>query len=157
MTNPPKRLILTLALALIATPILAVDTGGGSGGSGGGSSDSAPTVASMDSVRQLIDAENYQSAWSALSQITAVDTENADAWNLLGFSSRKLGKMKSAAFAYSMALRIDPKHLGALEYQGEMFMILGELDKAKANLEKLQTLCGDCEEAQDLAAAVAKG
>lgn len=157
MTNLLKRLIFTLALALIATPSLAVDTGGGSGGSGGGSSDTAPTVASMDSVRQLIDAEDYQSAWNALSQITAVEPENADAWNLFGFSSRKLGKMKSAAFAYSNALRIQPKHLGALEYQSEMFIKMGALDKAKANLEKLQSLCGDCEEAQDLAAAIAKG
>lgn len=148
---------LTLALILMSAPAFAVDSGGSSGGNSGGNSDNTAAMASMDSVRQLIDAQDYQSAWDALSQITKADTENADAWNLLGFSSRKLGKMKSAAYAYSNALRIKPKHLGALEYQGEMFVILGDLDKAKANLEKLQALCGNCEEAQDLASAIAKG
>jgi hypothetical protein len=44
--------------------------------------------------------------------------------------------------------------LGALEYQGELFITTGKLDQAKANLAKLQGLCGTCEEAQDLEAAL---
>ena len=163
-------LITAAALAcLIAAPVLGVDSGGGSSGggssggdtggsSGGGSRKSnGPAAPSIDRARAAVDGENFQTAHDLLSQITAADPGNADAWNLLGFSSRKLGKMKSAAFAYKNALQINPKHLGELEYQGEMFLMLGELDKAQANLAKLQDLCGACEEAQDLAKAITKG
>ena len=54
-----------------------------------------------------------------------------------------------------MALKINPAHLGALEYQGEMYVETGKLDNAKANLAVLKKLCGDCEQADDLAKAIA--
>jgi hypothetical protein len=42
-----------------------------------------------------------------------------------------------------MALSEDPNHLGALEYQGEMFVDLGQKDNALANLMKLKELVGE--------------
>jgi hypothetical protein len=46
-------------------------------------------------------------------------------------------------------------HKGALEYQGELFVELGQLDKAKENLAKLNHLCWfGCEEASDLKEAI---
>ena len=55
-----------------------------------------------------------------------------------------------------MALDFNPDHKGALEYQGEMYVELGQLDKAKANLAKLVKLCPDgCEEREDLEKAIA--
>jgi tetratricopeptide (TPR) repeat protein len=44
---------------------------------------------------------------------------------ILGFSFRKMGNLDKAAFYYEKALTISPKHKGALEYQGEMFLTLG--------------------------------
>ena len=149
-----------LAIAcLIAGSAMAVDSGGSSGGSSGDNSRKKTHVAvpSLERARAATDDGNFQTARDLLRQITAAEPDNADAWNLLGFSSRKLGKLQSAALAYKNALQINPKHLGALEYQGELFLIQGDLDKAKANLETLQSLCGPCEEAQDLAKAIAKG
>ena len=52
-----------------------------------------------------------------------------------------MGNMKLAAVNYEKALDIDPKHKGALEYQGEMYITLGQLDKAKINLKKLSNIC----------------
>ena len=52
-------------------------------------------------------------------------------------------------------LKLDPKHTGALEYQGILFLKLGQLDKAKANLAKIKTISGaTSEEYKDLAKAI---
>ena len=49
------------------------------------------------------------------------------------------------------ALRLDADNKVALEYQGEMFIELGRLDEANANLAKLQSLCPEsCEELEML-------
>ena len=62
-----------------------------------------------------------------------------------------MGNMKLAALNYKKALDIDPKHKGALEYQGEMFITLGQLDKARVNLKKLEKICFlRCEEEKTL-------
>ena len=54
---------------------------------------------------------------------------------------RKIGKLDVAGVYYQRALEIDPKHKGALEYQGELFLMRGEKDAAHANLEKLDKIC----------------
>jgi len=82
--------------------------------------------------------------------------QHADVYNLLGFSYRKSGDYKQAATFYAKALDFDSDHLGALEYQGEMFVELGQIDRAKANLAKLVKLCPyGCEEREDLEKAIA--
>lgn len=117
--------------------------------------DSAPIYAE---AKAKIDAEDYAAALPLLDKLTADEPQNADAWNLRGFANRKLGNMDVAATSYTAALKINPGHLGALEYQGEMYLELGQTDAAKENLKKLQGLCGDCEEATDLADSIgAKG
>ena len=111
----------------------------------------APTYAA---AKAMIDAKDYAGALPLLDQITQTEPDNADAWNLRGFANRKLGHIDVAATSYEMALKINPAHLGALEYQGEMFVETGKIDAAKANLTALQGLCGDCEQAEDLAKAI---
>ena len=50
---------------------------------------------------------------------------------------------------------MDPSHKGALEYQGELFVELGQIDKAKGNLGKLNRIClFGCEEYDDLKQAI---
>jgi tetratricopeptide (TPR) repeat protein len=93
-------------------------------------------------------------AIEALPPLTVDEPTNADAWNLLGFTQRKLGEFDAAGVAYDTALTINPAHMGALEYQGELFLQTGAVDRAKANLETLRGLCGDCEEFGDLQAAL---
>merc|ERR1711907_826144 len=66
---------------------------------------------------------------------------DADIYNYLGFSYRKMGNLEKAAFYYEKALKISPKHKGALEYQGEMFLTQGNLKLAEANLKKLGKIC----------------
>ncbi len=132
--------------AMALEPVLAAGTSDDSS-----ESESAPSYAN---AKAMIDANDFANALPLLDEITKAEPQNADAWNLRGFANRKLGNMDEAALSYAAALKINPGHLGALEYQGEMFLELGEIDKAKVNLDFLQGLCGDCEESLDLAAAI---
>ena len=144
--------ILTLAAALlsffaiVATPVLAA-----------GTDDGSSATATQDrylEAKALVDTENFPAALPILVALTAEEPQNADAWNLLGYTQRKLGNYDEAGAAYETALSLNPDHLGALEYQGELFVETGKPDLARANLERLKTLCGDCEEAEDLAKAL---
>jgi len=111
----------------------------------------------LTAVRAMIKAKDFKSAIADLTKLTDT-TQHADIYNLLGFSYRKSGDMKAGATWYAKALDFDPNHKGALEYQGEMFVELGQVDKAKVNLAKLVTLCPTgCEEREDLEKAIAAG
>ena len=136
-----------IAFCTLAAPTFAAGTEDGSS--------TTASVATYEDAKALIAQAKYTEARDILKGVTAAEPRNADAWNLLGFSSRKSGDLKAAGKAYAKALKINPGHLGALEYQGEMFIQLGEADKAKANLATLQSLCGTCEEMQDLQQALA--
>jgi tetratricopeptide (TPR) repeat protein len=112
----------------------------------------APDLASP---RAKIKAKDFKGALAELMPMLD-KVQHADVYNLIGFSSRKSGDMKQAATFYAKALDFDANHKGALEYQGEMFVELSQLDKAKVNLAKLATLCPTgCEEREDLEKAIA--
>lgn len=108
-----------------------------------------------EQAQAAIEAGNFAGALPILAALTAAEPDNADAWNLLGYAARKSGDLAAAGLAYDRALKLDPDHLGALEYQGELYLETGKPDQAKANLARLRSLCGDCEEAEDLAQALA--
>ena len=93
------------------------------------------------SAEKLINKKQYSDAIVKLNDALVTDSKNADIYNYLGFSHRKLGKMEDAAFFYNKALEINPKHKGALEYQGEMYLTLDQIVKAEENLNKLDKIC----------------
>ena len=105
----------------------------------------------------LIKQKNYTAALNLLKQADSTYANNADVNNLLGFSSRNLKQFSASARYYQKALRINPNHLGALEYQGELFLQTKKVSAAKKNLAKLKQLCGvNCEEYLDLKKAIGK-
>jgi len=86
----------------------------------------------------------------------ATDSSDADAYNLLGFSHRKLGDVEAALAHYGKALALEPKHRGANEYLGELYLELGQLDKARERLKVLDGACFfGCEEYSELKAKIA--
>ncbi|MDH3703782.1 MAG: tetratricopeptide repeat protein [Alphaproteobacteria bacterium] len=116
----------------------------------------SPSDMKLASARAKIKAKQYEAAIPLLQEVVAADGRNADAHNLLGYSNRKLGRYPDASKAYGRALSLDPKHKGALEYQGELFLKLGQLDKAEKNLERLDSICWlGCEEYTDLKESIA--
>ena len=57
--------------------------------------------------------------------------------------------------AYDKALAIDPKHKGALEYKGELYLTLGNLEGAENMFDRLNKVCFlSCKEKKQLAAAI---
>ena len=106
-------------------------------------------------IRDLVAKKNFTAALAALKIADKDFPNNADINNLLGYSARNLKQYANAATYYTKALKIDPNHLGALEYQGELFMLTKKSAQAKKNLAKLKTLCGlTCEEYLDLKKAI---
>ena len=109
----------------------------------------------LATIRALIAKKDFTAALAALKIADKDFPNNADINNLLGYSARNLKQYKPAATYYTKALKIDPKHLGALEYQGELFMLTKKTANAKKNLAKLKSLCGvNCEEYVDLKKAI---
>ena len=86
----------------------------------------------------------------------AEDTQNADVYNLLGFTLRKTGDYKTSLTYYTKALDLQPDHKAAREYLGELYVETGHMDKAKEQLATLAKLCpAGCEEREDLEKAIA--
>ncbi len=116
-------------------------------------STSTPEPKQADLYKQaedLIDDEEYAKAIPLLQKSIQEKGEYADALNLLGYSNRKLGDKAKAMTYYTKALNIEPKHLGANEYLGELYLEMGDLPKAEERLAILKNACGDCEEFADL-------
>ncbi|MBC7464299.1 MAG: enzyme of heme biosynthesis [Actinobacteria bacterium] len=120
------------------------------------STNTSPTLATtLASIRKLVESKSYAVALVALKKANKDFPNNTDINNLLGFASRNLKQYSASDRYYAKALQLNPNHLGALEYQGELFLKLKKLDFAKANLAKLKKLCGtSCEEFQDLQKAI---
>ena len=112
-----------------------------SAGSSSDSSNAKTKSLAYLSAEKLINKKQYSDAIVKLNDALVTDSKNADIYNYLGFSHRKLGKMEQAAVYYNKALEINPKHKGALEYQGEMYLTLNEINKAEENLKKLDKIC----------------
>ena len=99
--------------------------------------------------------KDYESSYKLAKSATLTYPDNPDAWNYLGFSSRKLGKYDESENAYKTALSIDPKHVGAMEYYGELHLTLNKPEKAKLLLAQLKTLCTfNCKEMKQLEKAI---
>jgi tetratricopeptide (TPR) repeat protein len=108
-------------------------------------------------IRDFIYVQNYKMANANLLLVNKEFPNDADVNNLLGFTARKMKQYGPAATYYLKALSINSQHLGALEYQGELFIITKKIALAKKNLTKLKKLCGlNCEEYLDLKKAIGK-
>ncbi len=101
-------------------------------------------------AKSLIDDDKYQEAIPVLQKLIKDKGAYADALNLLGYSYRKSGDPKDALDYYNQALAMEPKHLGANEYMGELYLEMKMPDKAKERLAVLKAACGDCDEYQEL-------
>ncbi len=143
---------LTPVLAGVLAVTFATDTWAASSTS---SSSTRSVADSLEKAQSAIGAGNYQDAIPILEDVVETDPENASAYNLLGFAFRNLGDYGKSETYYGQALMIDPKHKGANEYLGELYLKLGQLEKAEAQLARLDDICTfGCEEYDDLKAAI---
>jgi len=148
-----------LAVASVAFGISAAALA--AGGGGGGSSEPVQSSAkaadpSYAQGKALVEAKRFKEAMPYLQQAVAKDPKNADAYNLMGYATRKSGDANGSLQYYNQALAIDPKHLGAHEYIGEAYLQLDRPQDAQQHLAKLDSLCTfGCTEYRMLKAAIA--
>lgn len=119
--------------------------------------DTAPStdLPDLSESRAALYAGDYERALALLAPLTAT-VRHADLYNLLGFANRNLKRYDAAARWYKEALFYDPGHRPALEYQGELFIAIGDFTRAEKNLELLHLLCfpSGCEEQERLRQAL---
>lgn len=155
-----KLLIILITLIGVSTNLFAAGGGsGGSGGSGGGeyTFSKGGYDQTLNIIWSEIQLENYQPALKSLQRYVYENPENADGWNLIGFTSRKLKIFDDAEKYYQAGLEIDPEHEGIIQYQGELYLETGRLNLAKDNLKKLNSLCTfNCDEKKELADLISK-
>jgi Flp pilus assembly protein TadD len=109
----------------------------------------------LTSVRAKIDAKDYAGALQELRDL-AEDNQQADVYNLIGFTLRKTGDFKTSLTYYTKALELQPDHKAAREYLGELYIETGDMAKAEEQVSVLKQLCPTgCEELEDLRDAIA--
>ena len=106
--------------------------------------------------KAAIAAKDWPRAIAALNTAAKRDNNNADTHNLLGYAQRNSGNLDVALKHYGRALTLDPKHLGAREYLGELYLMQNNLAKAEEQRVVLAKLCAKpCEELAELTEKIA--
>jgi tetratricopeptide (TPR) repeat protein len=150
MKNPVHRIAFAAALAFTAFHAVAADTTPAPAPAA-----KAAPASNLTAARALIADSKWAAAVSELERVN--DSSNADWNNLMGYTLRKSGAGKWVASEkyYDAALKIDPKHRGALEYSGELYISMGNLQKAEQRLATLGQACNmSCPEYKDLKASI---
>ena len=76
----------------------------------------------------------------------------------LAEAARRNGMQGKALHYYRRVLTSEPQNVDAIAGEGEALAEKGALEKARANLAKLESLCGkDCDASEKLAAVIARG
>jgi len=102
-------------------------------------------------AREAIAEQAWRRAIELLQTHTIAYPDDADAHNLLGYSLRQIESYELSLAAYERALAINPEHLGAHEYLGQLMLTLGRRERAMHHLRALERLCqASCEGYQQL-------
>ena len=87
-----------------------------------------------------------------------VDPRNRAAYIALGHVAQAQRLPGKAVRYYGQALRMEPNDVNALTGQGEAYVQRGAVERARRNLERVQTLCHQpCPQAQQLSAVIQRG
>ena len=111
--------------------------------------------AEYDRAETLIKAGKFAEAIPLLKTAEAKAPDDPDVHNYLGYAYRNQKRYDDALKHYRIALRLEPRHRGANEYLGELYLALGELGKAEERLAVLDRAClFGCEEYTELKEAI---
>ena len=106
-------------------------------------------------ARALILSGKYDAGIAAMKALGYDD--HPDVASSIGFAYAKLGNLNEARAWYSKALAADPNHLATWGYSGALFVVQGDIEKARRDLDRVKALCGGttCREYQELNALIA--
>lgn len=74
----------------------------------------------LDEAKQLLAAQHPVEAKPLLERVVATESENAEAWRLLGNCQRQLGDGSAALTSYEKALTVEPTHATTLFEMGTL-------------------------------------
>lgn len=74
---------------------------------------------------------SYTEARRNFQEAAKLDAEMPSAWNMVGYTERKLGNYDAALAAYGRALMLRPNYPEAIEYRGEAYLGLNRIPDAK--------------------------
>jgi len=101
--------------------------------------------------KKALAAEDWSGAIAALKLAALRDPRNADIQNYIGYAYRRLHQLGPAMGFYQKALESNSRHRSAHEHLGELFLVLGEPNKAQEHFEALTRICLiPCDELADL-------
>ena len=99
----------------------------------------------------LINERRFDEALASLDAASAALGPHPDILTYQGYAWRKKGDYARAEGYYRQALAIDPRHIGAIEYYGELKVARGDLPGARLMLARLDRLCAfGCADAEEL-------
>ena len=107
-------------------------------------------------AKTLVKSKKFDKAVVILEELLkdSKNSSNPDILNDYAFSLRNLKQFDKAEKFYLAALKIDPKHVGANEYLGELYLQTKRPEQAKKILEILKNC--NCEEYKELKEQVEK-
>lgn len=116
------------------------------------------SVALVEAGRAALAAGENERAADLVESALAVDPRNRDGFIALAEIAEARELPGKAIRLYREALTIDPNDLAALEGQGRVLVSRGAVERARANLVRIEALCEtDCAEATALAAVIETG
>ncbi|MGQ0558213.1 MAG: hypothetical protein ACT4OE_01295 [Sphingosinicella sp.] len=116
------------------------------------------SVELVTEAQRLSATGHHDQAMDLLETALAVDPRNRPAYIALGREAQLQRMPGKAIRFYAQALRLEPNDLNALRGQGEAFVQRGAIDRARVNLVRLRSLCGQaCPQAQQLSVVIERG
>ena len=119
----------------------------------------APGAAALEKSGQAqLTAGKIQDATDLFEAALAIDPGYTTLYLDLAEAARQQGLQGKAIHYYREALAREPGNLAAISGEGQAMVEKGAVEKARRNLAKLQSLCGEtCPEARQLAMALERG
>ena len=149
-----KILVASLVIAVMAA-IPALFPGTDAQAASTPNDNSSNSDSDFDRGQESFSNGDWQEAIAYFKKAVAADAKNAEAYNLMGYSYRRMGEADPAFEAYAKALDLNPRHRGANEYLGQTYLLVGDTEMAQAQLAKLKDLCGNqCKETVKLRKAI---
>ena len=115
-----------------------------------------PDTVLTDNAYRLAKAGKPEEALNLLDMVH--DQQSPTVLNYRGYATRLTGRVDEGIVFYKQALAIDPKNVLVREYLGEAYVSKGKMVLARAQLQRIEELCGntDCHEYADLAEEIEK-
>lgn len=117
----------------------------------------ARALSLINQGNSAVSSGNINAAIDAYETALTIEPGSAQIYLLLGDATRKQSMQGKALHYYRLALQAEPGNLMAISGEGAALAEKGALDKAQRNLARLEGLCGNCDAARQLSAAILKG